>query len=91
MRTTVTLDDEVFYRLEAIAQRTHHSFKDVLNDALMIGLHVKGSEEDSAPPFSVVPVKSGIKVAMDEVEVNAYLEELDGDDFLIEGSACDNP
>jgi len=45
MRTTLTLDDDLFTRLKEISYRTGQSFKAVVNEALRAGLAAR-----SAPP-----------------------------------------
>jgi len=52
VRTTLTLDDDVAAKLRAESRRSGRSFKQVVNDFLRLGLHVR-SQVASAPPFKV--------------------------------------
>jgi len=84
MRTTVTLEDSLFHRLEMVAEHSHSSFKDVLNETIKAGLSLTCGEADEQPPFSVRPVDSRIKAGIDEGRLNALLDELDAGDFVAE-------
>ena len=82
MRTTITLDDSLFHRLETVAERTHRSFKDVLNETIKAGLSLTNSVLDGQPPFSVQAVDTRIKAGIDEGRLNAYVDDLDVEAFV---------
>lgn len=42
MRTTLTLDEDVAAELRRQARRTGKTFKEIVNDALRLGLHARG-------------------------------------------------
>jgi len=50
MRTTLTLDDELWRRLRERARRTGRPFKEVVNEALAVGLRDGGAPTASATP-----------------------------------------
>jgi len=49
MRTTLTIDDELARRLKQRAQDTDRSFKDVVNEALKLGLEQSASSPAHRP------------------------------------------
>jgi hypothetical protein len=84
MRTTITLEDGLFYRLEAVAERSHRSFKEVLNETIKAGLSLKSDEDEASPPFSVKAFDSRVKAGIDEGRLNAYLDDLEAESFVAE-------
>lgn len=81
MRTTITLDDKLFHRLEMVAERSHSSFKKVVNETLQAGLSLTGCVGEPGPPFEVRPTRSRIRSGIDEGRLNALLDESEADDF----------
>lgn len=58
MRTTITLEDELAQELQERARKTSRSFKDVVNDAVRLGL--RALEHPPAPvSYSITPVSMG--------------------------------
>lgn len=53
MRTTLTLDDDVAAKLKAEARRSGRAFRDVVNDALRLGLSIRRTAAPNKP-FKVV-------------------------------------
>jgi hypothetical protein len=69
MRTTITLEDDVFDQLRAEAAKTRRSFKDVLNQRLRQGLTANGRM--SGTRFKVIPYKtSGFAPGVDAEHLN---------------------
>jgi hypothetical protein len=58
VRTTLTLDDDVWKRLQAEARRTGQPFREVVNAHLRDSLARRRSYA-AAPPFRVIPVDLG--------------------------------
>jgi hypothetical protein len=85
MRTTITIDDKLFHRLEGVAESSNISFKEALNATIESGLKVSGLGEEKTAPFIVKVVKSRLRPGFDEGHLNAYLDELDATFFAAEG------
>ena len=81
MRTTVTIDDDLAARVEAIRRREGLSFKAALNQLLRLGVQAK-----SAPPkpkrFRTPPRKLGLKPGIDPTRLNALIDDLETGDFV---------
>ena len=73
MRTTVTLDQDVHHLLKEVAHRSGQSFKQVLNDAVRVGL--KGPTP-AAEPFKQ-PVFSMGRAKIDLIKAGALAADLD--------------
>lgn len=52
MRTTLTLDDDVAAGIERLRAESDASLKDVVNQALRLGLRALAEPEDSGPPYA---------------------------------------
>jgi predicted transcriptional regulator len=75
MRTTLTLDDDLGARLEALAREGRRSFKDVVNEVLRRGLDAKPPR---ARPFQVKARDLGLKPGVELDDIGDLLEQLDG-------------
>lgn len=51
MRTTLTLDDDIAAELKAVARKSGKGFRQVVNEAIRLGLSV--SKEPALEPFKV--------------------------------------
>ncbi|QFY89743.1 DUF2191 domain-containing protein [Magnetovirga frankeli] len=58
MRTMLTLDDQIAKSLQERAHQTHQSFKDVVNQALSLGLGVM-EQPSQARPYQLSAVSMG--------------------------------
>ncbi len=80
MRTTLTIESDVQQLLQREMRRTDRSMKAVVNDALRIGLGMKGK-----PPrpsrFKVEPHAFGFKPGVDIDRLNQLVDELEADEF----------
>jgi predicted transcriptional regulator len=76
MRTTITLDDDVAARLKAESRRSDRTFREVVNEAIRLGLARRSSGERK--PFKVVARDLGLRdgVALDNI--GALLEQIEG-------------
>ncbi len=81
MRTTLTLDDDLFHELRELARRTDTPFKQVVNAVLRSGLgnHVKPSPE--LPRFRVEAKPCGFRAGIDVLRLNQLNDELEVEDF----------
>lgn len=76
MRTTLTLDPDVARRVEAEMRRRGRGLKEVVNQALRIGL---GMTDKPARPkrFVVKPHALGIRPGVDLDRLNQLVDELE--------------
>ena len=78
MRTTVTIDDELFHRVREEAARTRRRVRDVLNDRLRLGYAKQGKSKSSASRFIVKPFATkGFAPGVDERKLNQLLDTLE--------------
>lgn len=86
MRTTLTLDPDLFSELQALARQTGASFKEVVNTALRQGLAQGKKPAAPLPPFVVKPFSSAFRPGIDPNRLNQLNDELEIEDFLREAS-----
>ncbi len=77
MRTTLTLDEDVAYRLGELTRMTGASFKQVVNETLRAGLQGAQKPAPSLPRFRVTPKAAGFRVGVDVRRLNQLNDELD--------------
>jgi predicted CopG family antitoxin len=77
VRTTLTLDDDVYRKLESETRRTGRSFKEVVNEHLRKSL-VVGKQERRRSPFRVNARPMGVRPGIDLSNIEQLLDELDG-------------
>jgi hypothetical protein len=53
VRTTLTLDDDVAYRLRAEMRRSGKAFRTVVNECLRLALSSRPRGRDAEPPFVI--------------------------------------
>jgi hypothetical protein len=51
MRTTLTLDDDVAVKLERLRRASHANLKDIINEALRLGLREMTAKPKKRKPF----------------------------------------
>jgi len=80
MRSTLTIDADVEQLLQREMQRTNSSMKAVVNDALRIGLGMRGK-----PPrpsrFKVEPHAFAFKPGIDTDRLNQLVDEVEADEI----------
>ena len=76
MRTTLTLDRDVAERLRSEMRRTGKSLKATVNEALRLGLRLRG-KPPRAPRFEVQPHSFGFKPGVDLDRMNQLVDELE--------------
>ena len=75
MRTTLTLDDEVFHMLREEAARTRRPLREVLNDRLRLGF---SKPMDRRSKFKVEPFDTkGFAPGIDEKKLNQLFDTLE--------------
>lgn len=78
MRTTLTIGDKTDSRLRRIAREQHRSYKDVINDALVLGLEQMEVNE-AGPAYQVEPFDAGLAPGIDRHKLNQLADELDAE------------
>jgi hypothetical protein len=76
MRTTVTLDEDVAVLLREEAERSHRPFKQVLNQAVRLGLQTTLRQ-----PFRTKPHSFGFNPGIDPDKLNQLLDEMEVAEF----------
>ena len=79
MRTTLTIDSDVEQLLQREMRRTNRSMKTVVNDALRVGLGVRGKPR-CVPIFKVEPHAFGFKAGIDTDRLNQLVDEMEADE-----------
>lgn len=81
MRTTLTIDDDLYDALRERASVQGVAFRDVVNDALRRGLMTGSSGEGTEARFEVVPRSLGFRPGVDPSRLNSLLDELESEGF----------
>ncbi len=77
MRTTLTLDDDVYRKLETETRRSGRSFREVVNESLRRAF--AGAQASSkAGPFHVDARPMGLRPGVDLSNIEQLLDDLDG-------------
>ena len=79
MRTTLTIDSDVEQLLQREMRRTNRSMKAVVNDALRVGLGIRG-KPPRVPCFKVEPHAFGFKPGIDTDRLNQLVDEMEADE-----------
>lgn len=77
MRTTLTLDNDVFAKLKAEARKTGRPFKEVVNEFLRVGLNLR-RVNSAARPFIVNARPLGSKPGLNYDNIGELLDQLEG-------------
>lgn len=87
MRTTITLDDDLFQVLEREANTRRISFKEMVNSTLRRGLALEHSSA-TTPKTKVVakPFGGGLLPGIDPDRMNQLYDELEVESFLTKAS-----
>jgi hypothetical protein len=83
MRTTLTLEPDVALKLNERMAASRKSMKEVVNEALRIGLSQGGGSKRVR--FVVKPHALGLRPGMDPDKLNQLLDETDVADFVGKG------
>ncbi len=82
MRTTLTLDEDVAYKLKGLAKVEGRPFKVVVNEALRRGLGSQENQRQEQPPFHIDPHQGGFRPGVDLAKFNQMADELTVQDFI---------
>ena len=77
MRTTLTIVDETDSKLRRIARDQNRKYKDVVNDALAIGV-AQLEIHESGPRYEVRALDAGLVAGVDRTKLNQLVDELEG-------------
>ena len=78
MRTTLTIGDRTDSRLRRIAREQSRSYKDVINDALALGL-AQMEVSEASPAYRVDTFSAGLVPGVDRHKLNQLVDELDSE------------
>jgi len=76
VRTTLTLDPDVFNLLEGEMHRARKPFKQVVNDAIRRGLSPRGAGEPQAV-YRVAAHHAALLPGLDRAAMNKYADEME--------------
>ena len=77
MRTTLTLDDDVAARLKAESRRSDRTFREVVNEAIRLGLEIRRAPRPRKK-FQVVPRDLGLRPGASLDNIGALIEQIEG-------------
>ena len=77
MRTTLTLDADIGERLREAAHRERKPFRTVVNEALRLGLGLRGKGPLRAPEFVPKTFRSQPRAGIDEGRLNQWADQLE--------------
>ena len=81
MRTTLTIEDDLFDLLRQEAARTRRQFKDVLNERLRMGFSGMSNKQPKRTRFRVKPFRTaGFAPGVDEKKLNQLFDTLEIED-----------
>ena len=81
MRTTLTIDDDVVVELERIRKARDLGFKEVINDALRLGLRQMADRPKRKKPFRTRTFHTGGLLVKSIDNVAELLAEIEGETF----------
>ncbi len=80
MRTTLTIGEANDQRLRRIAREQNRRYKDVVNDAIALGL-AQLEVHETNPKYYVEPVNAVIMPTIDRTKLNSLLDETESDQW----------
>lgn len=78
MRTTLTLDDDVLDRARAVARKLHTPFRQVVNEALRVGLQTV-EKPALTREYRTKPHRLGLKAGRNLDNIQELLAQVDGE------------
>ncbi len=80
MRTTLAIDDDVLDRARGVAEQRHTPFRQVVNEALRVGLR-SFAEPAPCKPYRTHPHKLGLQPGKSLDNIQELLAQSEGEDF----------
>ena len=77
MRTTVTIDDDLFEQLKELATKRRQPFTTIVNETLRRGLAAQRPRPARRAPFRVEPFDSAFRPGVDPLRLNQLLDDLE--------------
>ena len=81
MRTTITIDDDVFKQIDSMAEQQQRSRREVLNETLRRGIRAVRQETEQRERFATRPRDLGQCLIPSLDNVSEALAVAEGDDF----------
>ena len=81
MRTTITLDADVAERAKAATRKLGRTFKQIINEALRVGLDMFDQTPTKGKPFRVKPAKLGLRAGFSFDNIGELLAQAEGEDY----------
>ena len=81
MRTTVTLDDDVYQALERHSRKTDQPFKKVLNDTIRSGLGLAGRPRKPDRQYRATVFDRALRPGIDPLHLNRLADDLEIEHF----------
>ncbi|MCK6498564.1 MAG: hypothetical protein L6Q38_03695 [Nitrospira sp.] len=79
---TLTLDEDIGERLRETAHRERKPLREVVNEALRLGLGMRGKAAMKAEPFEVRTYRSSFVGGVDEGRLNQLEDQLEAEAFV---------
>jgi hypothetical protein len=79
MRTTLTIDEDIAVQIEELRRKRDASLKDVVNEALRLGMREMKAPAKRRKPFRTKPIAMG-KALIDINNVAEVIAYVEGDD-----------
>lgn len=77
MRTTVSIDDDLFEKLREAAAKHRQPFTRIVNETLRRGLSGQRRRTARPTPFRVEPFESAFRPGVDPLRLNQLIDELE--------------
>jgi Arc/MetJ family transcription regulator len=80
MRTTLSLDDDVIQKAKKAAAKSGQPFRQVVNEALRVGLEMLAKTSESAP-YRTKAHKMGLRAGKTLDNIQELLAQTEGENF----------
>ncbi len=81
MRTTLTLDPDVAQRARADAARSGRTFKEMVNEAMRVGLEVLEQRSGQGRPYRTEALPMGLRAGLSYDNVGELLVRAEEEDY----------
>ena len=82
MRTTITLDDDLYQMLEQQARKLSVSLKQMVNDTLRNGLGQNASSSRTPRRFETPVFNASLRAGIDPTKLNQLSDDLETEHFI---------
>ena len=84
VRTTLTLDPDIFRQLQELQRQQQRSFKEVVNQTLRRGLSAGEKQVDPPKPFRVQAHDCVFRPGVDYERLNQLSDQLETEQFMVD-------